>query len=380
MSYSKVESDRLLLSVHRFRLDEVGRDALRAIRSARPDIAIVRIPSGKIDQIAELELYGVSPLVTDTLVYYGCDLTECEMRKIRNADLEFRLGGERDRERLSHVIREIFAGYRNHYAGNPLLSETDILDGFVEWGLSFLQEDEDYICWLLYDGDRPVAFANCRQYDECFEGVLFGVDSEYSGRGIYGDLMTFTQQDAVRRGCSRMIVSTQIQNMAVQKAWVRRGFRLYESWNTVHLNLLMSEEYYVAVHKEKILLSEEMVSQYGHLTGDENPVHFDDEAAVEQGFAGRIVHGALLNGLVSRAVGMKLPGKGTIYLSQSASYLKPVYLGTEITLEIWVKHVDRDTGRILASTRVYDNESRLVFAGIAVVLNKSFVEGLRPGE
>jgi 3-hydroxybutyryl-CoA dehydratase len=376
MSYSRVESDRFQLSVHRFKYDEVDRDALREIRAAKPDIAIVRIPSEKVDQVARLELYGVAPLVTDTLVYYGRDLSESDLGEIRNRDLEFRLGSDKDRDRLSHLIGEIFAGYRNHYAGNPILPGSEILDGFVEWGLSYLQEDEDYICWVLYDGERPVAFANCKRYDDCLEGVLFGVSSEYSGRGIYGDLMTFTQRDAIRRDCTRMIVSTQIQNLAVQKAWVRRGFRLYESWNTVHLNLLMSDDYSLAVHKERILLDESLVSRYGHVTGDENPVHFDDAAAVEQGFDRRIAHGALLNGLVSRAIGMKLPGKGTIYLWQGASYLKPVYLDTEVALEIWVKHVNRKTGRILASTRVYNAERQLVFVGVAVVLNSDFVNAL----
>ncbi len=376
MSYSKVESDRFNKSVHRFKFEEIDRDALRAIRAAKPDIAIVRIPSEKIDQLAKLELFGVSPLVTDTLVYYGCDLAKCEIGERRNQNLEFRLASDEDRGWLSGLVGEIFAGYKNHYAGNPLLSSSDILDGFVEWGLSYLQESEDYICWVLYDGERPVAFANCKQDGDCFEGVLFGVDSEYSGRGIYGDLITFTLRDAVRRGCTRMIVSTQIQNLAVQGTWVRRGIRLYKSWNTVHLNLLMSDEYHLAVHKESVLLDDNLVSQFGHVVGDENPVHFDTDAAVEQGFAGRIAHGALLNALVSRVLGTKLPGEGTIYLSQGSSYLKPVYLDSEVSVEVLVKHVNRETGRILASTRVYDGEGQLVFAGVAGVINKRFMDAL----
>lgn len=376
MSYSKVESDRFNKSVHRFKFDEIDREALRTIREARSDVAIVRIPSEKIDQLAKLELFGVSPLVTDTLVYYGCDLANHEISEIKNQDLEFRLATAEDRGRLPRLVGEIFAGYKNHYAGNPLFSSSDILDGFMEWGLSYLQENKNYICWVLYDGERPVAFANCKQDGDCFEGVLFGVDSEYSGRGIYGDLINFTQRDAVHRGCKRMIVSTQIQNLAVQGAWVRRGFRLYKSWNTVHLNLLMSDEYFLAAHKEHVLLDDSVVSQFGHLVGDENPVHFDDDAAVKQGFAGRIAHGTLLNGLVSKVLGMELPGKGTIYLSQGSSYLKPLYLDQKVAVEILIKHVDRKTGRILASTRVYDEDGQLVFAGVAGVLNKGFTSAL----
>jgi acyl dehydratase len=376
MSFSRVESERFKKSVHRFHFDEIDHEAVRAIRKARPDIAIVRFPSEKIDQLANLELYGVSPLVADTLGYYECDLESYEIPGRRNEDLECRPASVDDRGMLSELVGQVFAGYKNHYASNPLLSRSDILDGYVEWGLSYLEELEHHTCWILQDGERPVAFANCRQEGECFEGVLYGVDRAYSGRGIYGDLVTLTQHEAVSRGCTRMIVSTQIQNLAVQRAWVRRGFRLSRSLNTVHLNLLMSDDYCLAAHEERIRLDDSLVSKFGRLVGDENPVSFDDAAAARQGLDGRIAHGALLNGLVSKLLGMQLPGNGTIYLSQGASYLKPAYLNRAVTVKILIKHVDRETGRITASTRVYDEGGDLVFAGVAELLNESFAMGL----
>ncbi|MEG3789794.1 MaoC/PaaZ C-terminal domain-containing protein [Lysobacter sp. CCNWLW3] len=69
----------------------------------------------------------------------------------------------------------------------------------------------------------------------------------------------------------------------------------------------------------------EDVEAYGRFSGDMNPVHFDDEAAREQGFEGRISHGMLFNGWLTRLLGMEYPGNGTLYLRSQCLYLAPVY-------------------------------------------------------
>lgn len=72
-------------------------------------------------------------------------------------------------------------------------------------------------------------------------------------------------------------------------------------------------------------VSREDVEAYGRFSGDMNPVHFDDQAAREQGFEGRISHGMLFNGWLTRLLGMEYPGNGTLYLRSQCLYLAPVY-------------------------------------------------------
>ncbi len=64
-------------------------------------------------------------------------------------------------------------------------------------------------------------------------------------------------------------------------------------------------------------VTERDVHLFGEATGDMNPVHFDEEFARRTVFRGRVAHGALSIGFISAVVGTKLPGEGSIFLSDS---------------------------------------------------------------
>lgn len=89
----------------------------------------------------------------------------------------------------------------------------------------------------------------------------------------------------------------------------------------------------VSVKKQ---LTNEIVEEYGRISGDLNPVHFSDENAVEYGFKGRIAHGLFCLGIISNLIGNVLPGPGSVFLDEELKYLAPVYLGDviEVTVEI----------------------------------------------
>ena len=72
------------------------------------------------------------------------------------------------------------------------------------------------------------------------------------------------------------------------------------------------------------------VRQFATLTGDLNPLHFDDEYAATTPLNRPIVHGMFLASLFSRLVGMHLPGRRALYLSQSVDFVQPVYVGDEV--------------------------------------------------
>jgi acyl dehydratase len=75
------------------------------------------------------------------------------------------------------------------------------------------------------------------------------------------------------------------------------------------------------------------VEAYAAITGDRNPLHFD-EAFAGGTRAGRlIVHGGLTTGLFNALVAMELPGPGSVFLHQEWDYPAPAFIGDTVTAE-----------------------------------------------
>ena len=76
------------------------------------------------------------------------------------------------------------------------------------------------------------------------------------------------------------------------------------------------------------------VRAFAAFSGDCNPIHVDDAVAKTSRFGQRIAHGAILFGLISKVLGMDLPGLGTVYLSQTCNFKLPVYIDDTVRLEV----------------------------------------------
>ena len=114
-------------------------------------------------------------------------------------------------------------------------------------------------------------------------------------------------------------------------------------------------------------ISESDVYQFAGITGDFNELHVNQVAAEKSLFKSRVVHGCLADSLVSTVLGMKYPGKGTIFLEKSVSYLKPVYIGDTLTAELTVAE-KRERGRVLFDVSYYNQDGTEVIKGTALVL------------
>ena len=75
------------------------------------------------------------------------------------------------------------------------------------------------------------------------------------------------------------------------------------------------------------------VETYARLTGDRNPLHFDDAYAASTRVGRLIVHGGLTTGLFNALVAMELPGPGSVFLHQEWDYPAPAYVGDTVTAE-----------------------------------------------
>jgi len=82
-----------------------------------------------------------------------------------------------------------------------------------------------------------------------------------------------------------------------------------------------------------LTLTADHVKTFAELTGDYNPLHFDESFASKTKFGGLVVQGGLTTGLLHALVAMDMPGPGTVFLSQNWKFTGPVFIGDTITAE-----------------------------------------------
>lgn len=114
-------------------------------------------------------------------------------------------------------------------------------------------------------------------------------------------------------------------------------------------------------------VTEADILAFGAATGDFNPVHFDAEAGKASRFGARIAHGMLTAGHVSALIGMRLPGPGAVYVSQTLSFRRPVHIGATVATRAEVTALDPDKGFATLATRC-SVEGKTVLDGQAVIL------------
>ena len=105
---------------------------------------------------------------------------------------------------------------------------------------------------------------------------------------------------------------------------------------------------------------------FAAVTGDDNPVHLDEAYAATTTFGGRIAHGMLSAGFISAVLGTELPGPGSIYVSQTLNFRRPVRIGDDVVAEVKVAAIDERRGRVTF-------ETRCTVAGKAVVDGEAVV-------
>ncbi|HLC23284.1 MAG TPA: MaoC family dehydratase [Dehalococcoidia bacterium] len=121
-------------------------------------------------------------------------------------------------------------------------------------------------------------------------------------------------------------------------------------------------------HQSKCTVTQEMVEEFAKATGDHNPIHLDESYARGTVFRARVAHGMLLAGILSGVLGMQFPGVGTIYLSQSLKFVKPVFLGDEVTWHIKVVELLKERNRARLETVCANQRGETVLTGEALVM------------
>ncbi|HEX6387248.1 MAG TPA: MaoC family dehydratase [Anaerolineae bacterium] len=114
-----------------------------------------------------------------------------------------------------------------------------------------------------------------------------------------------------------------------------------------------------------LTLTAEHVMTFAELTGDYNPLHFDEEFAAGTKFGRLVVQGGLTTGLLHALVAMDMPGPGTVFLNQNWQFTGPVYIGDTITAEAEVLSVHETKPVTQLKVRVTRQTGETVLEGEA---------------
>jgi acyl dehydratase len=110
-----------------------------------------------------------------------------------------------------------------------------------------------------------------------------------------------------------------------------------------------------------LTLTTQHVRTFAELSGDYNPLHFDEAFAAGTKFGRLVVQGGLTTGLLHALVAMDMPGPGTVFLSQNWKFTAPVYIGDTITAEAEVLsvHPSKPVTQLRVVVRRQDGEVAL---------------------
>ena len=118
----------------------------------------------------------------------------------------------------------------------------------------------------------------------------------------------------------------------------------------------------------KVFISENMLNVFGRDTGDYNPLHMSEEYASSTSFKKRVCSGMFLSSFFSRLVGMYLPGKHALHISQSLNFVNPCFIGETITVEGKVIDKSPATKIIKLETTITNESGKRIIDGKAQVI------------
>ena len=111
----------------------------------------------------------------------------------------------------------------------------------------------------------------------------------------------------------------------------------------------------------QLTLTAEHVRKYSEISGDYNPLHYDESFAAATRFGRLVVQGGLTTGLLHALVATDLPGPGSVFLSQNWKFTAPVFIGDTITAhaEVLSVHPSKPVTHLAVKVTRQDGETVL---------------------
>jgi RimJ/RimL family protein N-acetyltransferase len=236
---SAVESARFGLGVSRLTIGPGTVDAgefAALVAGSGADVLVVRYDAGRQEVPALLAATARAVLPAGALTYWEKPLEHGAGRAPARTTVvpSGQLGREAAEAAVREVVHSSFADYGNHYTADPLLDRDAALAGYEEWATGSLARASDDVLVQTVEG-ACVGVATLERAADHVEVLLAGLVPSAQGRGLYGDLLAAVEEWALERGLTRLVISTQVHNVRVQRAWARAGLRPFASVETVHL-------------------------------------------------------------------------------------------------------------------------------------------------
>ncbi len=114
-----------------------------------------------------------------------------------------------------------------------------------------------------------------------------------------------------------------------------------------------------------LTLTTNHVKIFAELSGDYNPLHFDEAFVLKTKFKRLVVQGGLTTGLLHALVAMDMPGPGTVFLSQNWKFTAPVFIDDTITAEAEVASVHESKPVTQLKIKVTRHDGEIVLEGEA---------------
>tara|TARA_B100000686_G_scaffold340113_1_gene415289 strand:- start:1159 stop:1635 length:477 start_codon:yes stop_codon:yes gene_type:complete len=113
-------------------------------------------------------------------------------------------------------------------------------------------------------------------------------------------------------------------------------------------------------------ITETDIIQYSQVSGDNNPLHMNEQFAKKTIFKGCIAHGMLACGYISSVFGTKLPGPGCAFINQNLNFRSPVRVGDTVQTRVTIKEILKDSNQVYCEI-VCSVEKKIVIDGTALL-------------
>ena len=130
------------------------------------------------------------------------------------------------------------------------------------------------------------------------------------------------------------------------------------------------------VGQEAILsktITEADIANFSGVTGDNNPVHISDDFASKTIFKKRVAHGFFTASLISTLIATKLPGPGSIYISQTLKFLAPAYIGDNILTKAIIQKIDKEKRRVNLLTECFISNKKILTGEAEILVDTKSV-------
>jgi 3-oxoacyl-[acyl-carrier protein] reductase len=107
---------------------------------------------------------------------------------------------------------------------------------------------------------------------------------------------------------------------------------------------------------------------FAAFSGDYNPLHMDEAFAHQTTFGRRVAHGMILGSMVSRMIGMHLPGPGALWTQQQFRWMAPVFAGDTVTVEAVVRHKSSGANTLTIEVKAVNQDGKTVLEGEGTVM------------